>query len=183
MFILYVDSITLLSGHYALRTWWEPLGNSIGTIENSLFQTQMENIGLFWEHVGPLHWQHENYGCRHFQSRLIDLPNSMGMYFNRCSYYCEPAKLRSKTKRLITKNKQLIEKWVCSLWQVNISNKKLLSWMQALLWEFYGTSLVYLCPSCKPNVCAQILHLIELSVKSPSLHPVFELAFTPYMLF
>jgi hypothetical protein len=55
--------------------------------------------------------------------------------------------------------------------------------MQALIWEFYGTSLGHLCPSCKSNVCAQILHLIELSVKSPYLHLVFEPAFTRYMLF
>jgi len=79
--------------------------------------------------------------------------------------------------------------------QVKTSNnfsEKLLSWMpawssafshSALLWEFYWTSLGHLCPSWKPNVFAQILHLIELSVKSPCLDPVFEPAFTPYMLF
>jgi hypothetical protein len=62
----------------------------------NLIGTQLEHSGnlpnpdeKYWtllrEHVNPLHWPHENYGSRLFQSRLIALPNSMGTYFHRCS--------------------------------------------------------------------------------------------------
>jgi len=86
--------------------------------------------------------------------------------------------------------------WTCQTWfqnketnesalygRLKFQTKNLSPGCKHLYGSSMGTSLGHLCPLCKLNVCAQILHLIELSVKSPCLHPVFAPAFTRYLFF